>query len=191
MLILILASVAAALLLGAVWGAYGRLSATTEGFLMALAGGALIVAVMDDLIAPALSHAPLWSVLAAFGAGAIVFTAANAGIAAYCSSDNRRGGGMGLLLAIVLDGMPENLALGVTLIDTTAAQAAVPPPLWACGALRQRSSHWRRLPETHCYPKHRRPRWRRSTPWPQARSSPASQQKCSLKRSGKITTGPE
>jgi len=43
MTILVVLVVSGALLLGAVWGIYGSLSKATEGFLVALAGGALLV----------------------------------------------------------------------------------------------------------------------------------------------------
>ena len=120
MLVFILIAVtSAALILGALWGTFGHLSNRTEGFLVAMAGGALIVSVMAELLEPASHGTQLWLLLAVFGLGAATFTAVDTWI------DNRMGedSGGGLLAAIVLDGVPENLALGVALI--TAEPMAV------------------------------------------------------------------
>ena len=42
-LVVVIVVVSAALMVGALWGVYGKLSARTEGFIVALAGGALIM----------------------------------------------------------------------------------------------------------------------------------------------------
>jgi len=112
--------VSAALLIGAAWGIYGRLSSRWEGFLIALAGGALIVSVMSELIEPAARQTSLWVALAAVAAGAVVFTATDYLVDETWGSDS----GGGLLAAISLDGVPENLALGVALIGAGPMQVA-------------------------------------------------------------------
>ncbi|WP_298498197.1 zinc transporter [uncultured Maritimibacter sp.] len=101
-----------ALLAGAVWGANRGLSDRTEGFIVALAGGALIVSVMDELIRQSVNAMPLWGVMAAVLGGAVVFT----GLDALVDAKLQNAGGAGLLLAVTLDGVPENLALGTALI---------------------------------------------------------------------------
>jgi len=114
------AIVSAALIAGAVWGLWGRLSAPLEGFLVAMAGGALIVSVMIELIRPASDHlAFVWLALAT-GAGALSFTWADRTL----NRKTRDSKGTGLLLAITFDGIPENLALGVALIGAGPTEVA-------------------------------------------------------------------
>ena len=111
--------VTSALLAGAAWGLFGPLPKRVEGFLIATAGGALIVSVVTELVEPASENAPLTWVLAALMAGAIVFLGLD-----YVVKDKFGSGGGGLLAAITLDGIPENLALGVALIGAGPAQVA-------------------------------------------------------------------
>ena len=53
MTIIVILVVSGALILGAVWGIYWKLPKKTEGFLVALAGGALMVSAILELIEPA------------------------------------------------------------------------------------------------------------------------------------------
>jgi ZIP family zinc transporter len=117
---LVIAVVSASLLAGAAWGIYGRLPKAFEGFIVALAGGALIVSVVLELVKPALEHAAMWGVFAMVMLGAVVF------IGLDCLVKKRWGSGkgVGLLAAITLDGVPENLALGVALIGAGPMQVA-------------------------------------------------------------------
>lgn len=103
-----------ALLAGALWGAGRGLSDRTEGFIVAMAGGALIVSLMEELIRPAAEALPLWLALGSVGLGAALFTGLDALVDATLSDS----GGTGLMLAVTLDGVPENLALGTALIGT-------------------------------------------------------------------------
>ncbi|WP_296420602.1 ZIP family metal transporter [Pseudooctadecabacter sp.] len=119
-LLIVIAVVSAALLGGALWGAYGTLPRRLEGFLIAMAGGALIVAVVDELIKPASMHVELHWLVPAVLAGAVTFTTLDKWVDARFGDDN----GGGLLLAITLDGIPENLALGVALISASAPEVA-------------------------------------------------------------------
>ncbi len=112
--IIVICVVSFALIAGAVWGVYGHLSNKTEGFLVALAGGALIVSAVLELIQPALKQGTVITPLVAVFAGALVFTALDYFVKEKWSS---KSGGAGLLAAITLDGLPENLALGVALIS--------------------------------------------------------------------------
>ena len=112
--------VSVALLAGAAWGLYLGLPKKVEGFLVALAGGALIVSTVLELIEPATRKAPLFWALAFVLVGGAVF----------CTLDylvkERWGGdkGGGLLAAITIDGIPENLALGVALIGASPMSVA-------------------------------------------------------------------
>lgn len=112
--------VSAALVVGAAWGAYGKLSPELEGFIVALAGGALIVSAVLELIDPATDVAPLWAVAACVLAGAAAFAGFDKLVKRKFGSDS----GGGLLAAITLDGIPENLALGVALIGAGPLQVA-------------------------------------------------------------------
>jgi ZIP family zinc transporter len=119
MTFLVVAVVSAALIAGALWGIYGRLSRQTEGFVIALAGGALIVSLVSEMIQPAVEQSNLWVGLGAVAAGAAVFTGID-----YWIDEKWGADGGGLLAAITLDGVPENLALGVALIGVAPIEVA-------------------------------------------------------------------
>lgn len=110
----VIAVVSGALIAGAAWGIFGDMSEATEGFLVALAGGALLVSAVLELIEPSVERAPQLMALAMVGLGAITFSVLDRQVTATWGSDS----GGGLLAAITLDGVPENLALGVALIGT-------------------------------------------------------------------------
>jgi ZIP family zinc transporter len=118
--ILVVVVVSAALVAGAAWGVYGHLPPGLEGFIVALAGGALMVSAVLELIDPATGVAPVWAVAACVLAGAGVFSALDWFVKRRFGSDS----GGGLLAAITLDGIPENLALGVALIGAGPLQVA-------------------------------------------------------------------
>lgn len=110
--LLVIVIVSGALIVGALWGLYGKLSKNTEGFLVALAGGALLVSAAVELIQPALQDGDVLLPLGITFLGAVVFTGLDYLVKKKWGSDS----GGGLLAAITLDGIPENLALGVALI---------------------------------------------------------------------------
>lgn len=112
--------VSGALVIGAAWGIYGRLPDVVEGFLVALAGGALLISAVLELIDPATEVTSIWWVSLATLAGAIVFTFLDRLVDERWGSDS----GGGLLAAITLDGVPENLALGVALIGARPVEVA-------------------------------------------------------------------
>ena len=112
MKIILISTVSGALIIGALWGIYGKLSKRTEGFLVALAGGALLVSALLELIYPALKTNSISLTLISITAGALTFTLLDYLVKEKWGSKS----GGGLLAAITLDGIPENLALGVALI---------------------------------------------------------------------------
>ncbi len=118
--IVVIVVVSAALVAGAAWGVYGTLPGELEGFIVALAGGALIVSAVLELIDPATDVAPLWAVAACVLAGAVVFVGLDRVVKGRLGANS----GGGLLAAITLDGIPENLALGVALIGAGPLQVA-------------------------------------------------------------------
>lgn len=120
MTLLVVVVVSGALLAGAVWGIFGTLHQRTEGFLVALAGGALLLSVTSELIEPSIATSSLWVAGAGVAAGAAVFAVVDYWIDAHWGSES----GGGLLAAITLDGIPENLALGVALIGAGMGEVA-------------------------------------------------------------------
>ena len=112
--------VSGALVVGAAWGIYGSLSDTVEGLLVAVAGGALLNSAVLELIDPATEVTSIWWVASAVLAGAAAFAGLDWLVDRRWGSD--RGGG--LLVAITLDGIPENLALGVALIGARPVEVA-------------------------------------------------------------------
>lgn len=112
--------VSGALVLGAVWGIYGTLPESVAGFIVAVAGGALIVSVVLELVEPSARQAPAWAAYAVTLLGAGVFAVLDRLVKKNFGSKS----GGGLLAAITLDGVPENLALGVALIGAGPMQVA-------------------------------------------------------------------
>lgn len=117
--IIVIVVASAALILGAVWGIYWNLSKKTEGFLVALAGGALMVSAILELIEPATKKGSLFATLGLVLLGAVVFCVLD-----YYVNKKSGSEGAGLLAAITLDGIPENLALGVSLIGASPIAVA-------------------------------------------------------------------
>ncbi|QIK42581.1 ZIP family metal transporter [Pontivivens nitratireducens] len=120
MTFVVVLAVSGSLIFGAAWGLFGKLPKPLEGFLVAMAGGALIVSVVAELVEPAAKDAPLGEVMFFLGLGAVCFVVLDRLVDRYFGSDS----GGGLLAAITLDGIPENLALGVALIGAGFAEVA-------------------------------------------------------------------
>ncbi len=118
--LLVVLTVSASLLLGAAWGIFGTLHKRKEGFLIALAGGALLLSVVSELIEPAIRESSVYMAMAGVLAGAAVFAAVDYWIDEKWGPES----GGGLLAAITLDGVPENLALGVALIGAKPLEVA-------------------------------------------------------------------
>ena len=118
--LLVVLVVSGALLAGAAWGIYGTLPGWVDGFLVALAGGALLLSVTSELIQPSIESSALWIAACGVAAGAVIFAAADYLIDEKWGSNS----GGGLLAAITLDGIPENLALGVALIGAGPMEVA-------------------------------------------------------------------
>lgn len=120
MTLIVVVIVSGALLAGAAWGIYGSLGRRLEGFLIALAGGALLLSVVTELVEPSIERSSLWIGTAGLAAGAVVFTVIDYWIDEKWGPNK----GGGLLAAITLDGIPENLALGVALIGAGPLEVA-------------------------------------------------------------------
>jgi ZIP family zinc transporter len=113
--VFVVAAVSGALVLGAVWGAFGAVPKVVEGLLLSTAAGALITSVAFELVEPAVEHAGLEAALFALVVGSLVFT----GLDYVIRERWRNESGLGILAAVTLDGVAENLALGVALIGAT------------------------------------------------------------------------
>lgn len=113
-------AVFSALVIGAIWGLHFPFSDIADGVLIAIAAGALIVSAMNELIQPASETLPIGVAMSCVAAGAIVFTLLDWLV------DKRWGpqSGAGLLLAVTLDGVPENLALGAGLAGSDPSGVA-------------------------------------------------------------------
>src|SRR5699024_7200370 len=119
LMVAVILVVSGALIIGALWGLYGRLPSWLEGNLLALAGGALMISVVIELIQPAVTDSGVWVTAAFAMLGAVVFASVD-----YLLDEKLNADGSGLLAAITLDGVPENLALGVALISGNVMQVA-------------------------------------------------------------------
>lgn len=112
--------VSGALIIGALWGLYGRFPSWLEGNLLAITGGSLMLSVVIGLIQPAVTESGIWVTVAYTVLGALVFTGVDYLIDEKLKSDS----GAGMVATITLDGVPENLALGVSLISGNVMQVA-------------------------------------------------------------------
>lgn len=120
---LVLAVVSGALVVGAARGVYGELPRQVEGFIVALAGGALMISVVLELIEPASHMAPFWAVSALFVAGAVVFAVLDHLVKRRWEGDS----GGGLLAAITLDGVPERTWLSASRLSAPARRSSSAP----------------------------------------------------------------
>lgn len=118
--LIVVAVVSGALIVGALWGLYGKMRPRVEGVVVAIAGGALLLSLVLELIQPAIEKSSMVTALLGVLAGAGIFAGVDYLIDEKWGSDS--GGGM--LAAITLDGIPENLALGVALIGAGAPEVA-------------------------------------------------------------------
>ena len=97
--------------------------------LLAFASGALITAVAFELFEDAFEHGGSWRAGIAFFAGATVFIVVDTWLDRHTRGRQAAGAGVGfaLLAGVTLDGVPENLAMGVALIEggSTALLVAI------------------------------------------------------------------
>lgn len=116
----VIATVSGALIVGSLWGILGLLPDGLEGLLIALSGGALIVALMLELIEPAVMRTSISEAMFFVALGAAVFTLGDYLLDEVWGAV----GGTGLLLAVTLDGIPENIALGTAFISSDVREVA-------------------------------------------------------------------
>lgn len=116
--LVVIAAVSGALVIGALWGLFGELRSRLEGIIVALAGGALLLSLVLELIQPSIEKSSMITAVLGVLVGAALFSVTNYLIDEKWGPDS--GGGM--LAAVTLDGIPENLALGVALIGASGGE---------------------------------------------------------------------
>jgi len=108
-----------ALPLGALIGAKVKLPKRVIALSLGFAAGALVSAVAFELFDDAFEHGGGWTSGISFLAGATVFVLIDSWLDRRTERRSQSGAGIGfaLLAGVTLDGVPENLAMGVSLIE--------------------------------------------------------------------------
>jgi ZIP family zinc transporter len=106
---------ASALLIGAGFGSFWDPPRALRAAMLAFGAGALVVAVTFELFEPAHHEAGLAKAAVALVVGAALFIGVDLLLERYTGGEEAVG--LALVAAVTLDGVPENLALGVSLSD--------------------------------------------------------------------------
>jgi zinc transporter, ZIP family len=95
--------------------------------LLGFASGALITAVAFELFEKAFEHGGAWRAGSAFFAGATAFVLVDSWLERRKANRQAQGSavGLALLAGVTLDGVPENLAMGVSLLEGSAVTLLV------------------------------------------------------------------
>jgi ZIP family zinc transporter len=89
--------------------------------IMAFGAGVLIATLSFDLVGEAVTEAGIWPTVWGFATGAVVYVAANYALDAV-NARNRRGAatdpgtGTGIAIGALLDGVPESMVLGLSMV---------------------------------------------------------------------------
>jgi ZIP family zinc transporter len=117
---------ASSLVLGALLSLTGWIEGRRLRLLIAFGAGTLVSAVAYDLVEEAVHvSATGWSVGAGFVVGALAFYVGDEIIERLPGAGTDGGGGLPILLGAVLDGIPESIVLGLTLVGGGAPSSAV------------------------------------------------------------------
>lgn len=108
------------------------LSQRTVALIMAFGSGVLISAVAYDLVEDAFEHSDAWTLLLGLAAGALTFYVGDRIIDRLGGEGRKRstgvqasGGGAVIALGTVLDGIPESVVLGTTLVGGSGVSVAM------------------------------------------------------------------
>jgi zinc transporter, ZIP family len=130
-----------AVVIGAAIAWFVEVPAKVVAFVMAFGSGVLISAVAFELFGEAVRTGGLWPAALGFGLGAMVYMLANLVLARFGARHRKRsqhqqpsqeqhsGSGLAIAMGALLDGVPESVVLGISLIGgggvSTAVVAAV------------------------------------------------------------------
>jgi zinc transporter, ZIP family len=112
-----------ALVMGGVAGAYWSPPRHLVAVALAFASGALITALAFDLFEESFHKGGAWLSGIGLLVGAAAFVAADTLLDRYLAGADGGVSAFALLAAVTLDGVPENMALGVSLLETSGAGA--------------------------------------------------------------------
>lgn len=110
-----------ALLVGALIAWFVDVPPKVVASIMAFGSGVLISALAFDLVGESLAEAGMWPVFAGFAAGAVLYVGANQ-LLDHRNVRNRRGSaegpgtGTGIAIGALLDGIPESMVLGLSML---------------------------------------------------------------------------
>jgi len=117
----------AALLLGAAAGWYWRIPPRVTAGIMAFGSGVLISALAFDLMQEALLQGGFTATACGFLSGALLYTLANIAMERHGARHRKRSsqqtaetGGMAIAVGALLDGIPESVAIGLSLLGGQA-----------------------------------------------------------------------
>jgi ZIP family zinc transporter len=108
-----------ALVIGAVAGAYWTPPRPLLASVLAFASGALITALAFDLFQESFERGGAWISSVGLLLGAAAFVVADEALDLYIRGARSGVSAFALLAAVTLDGIPENMALGVSLLETS------------------------------------------------------------------------
>ena len=115
---------ASSLLLGALVAFAVRIPRKVLGFILAFGSGVLTSAVAYELVEEAVTvSANSYAVGLGFVVGALVFFVGDVAIDRWLKGSS--GGGLGIVLGAVLDGIPESVVIGASLLTGETASVAV------------------------------------------------------------------
>jgi len=117
---------ASSLLLGAFVAFAVPIPRTVLGFILAFGAGVLISAVAYELVEEAVTTAAdSYAVAIGFPLGALVFFLGDVAIDLRLKGSSGAGGGLGIVLGAVLDGIPESVVIGASVLTGETASVAV------------------------------------------------------------------
>ena len=117
---------ASSLLLGALVAFAVPIPRKVLGFILAFGAGVLISAVAYELVEEAVSVSAAWYAVAiGFPLGALVFFLGDVAIDLRLKGSSGGGGGLGIVLGAILDGIPESVVIGASLLTGENASVAV------------------------------------------------------------------
>jgi ZIP family zinc transporter len=124
-----------ALVLGSLVGYSVRLPRAVIAGVMAFGSGVLISALSFELMEDAYREAGVWPMTIGFFAGALIYSLANGFLSRHGGKHRKRssrppqpdsaeGGGTAIAVGSLLDGIPESIAIGLTMITSGAVSAS-------------------------------------------------------------------